>query len=217
MSHSIVNGNLAGFSNLGYGFSFSEFWMYHATSFWPTEFLQRNQQIALWGFPCVQLLSSLLLPLELCPSCYFEFVMSWCGSEFIFFGTLCDSRTRISVSFLIWGNFLVIISSNTFFIPFSLFSGTLTMWMLVCLTLYQRALKLFSHKKICFFFFFKIFWLGDYHCSTSMSLMRSSVSICYSFLLVCFLFQLLNSTFLIRYLFSSILLKCSLSASESFL
>ena len=24
MSHSIVNGNLAGFSNLGYGFSFSE-------------------------------------------------------------------------------------------------------------------------------------------------------------------------------------------------
>ena len=152
ISHSIVNDNLAGFSDLGYGFLFQNF---EGIMPLPSglQFLQRNQQPALWGFPCIQLLFSLLLPLELCLFWYFDSVMSWCMSEFIFFGTLCDSCTRISVSFLIWGNFLVIISSNTFLIPFSLFSGTLTMWMLVCLTLYQRALKLFSLKKKFFFFF----------------------------------------------------------------
>ena len=64
------------------------------------------------------------------------------------------------------------------------------------------------------FFFPKIFWLGDFHCSISRSLMRS-VSICCSFLLVC-LSQLLNSSLLIEYLFSSTLLKCLLCASILF-
>ena len=40
----------------------------------------------------------------------------------ILFGIICASYTWISLSFFKFGNFLVIISSNTFLTPFCLFS-----------------------------------------------------------------------------------------------
>ena len=35
------------------GFSLSSLKIYHATPFWPAEFLLKNQLITLWGFPCI--------------------------------------------------------------------------------------------------------------------------------------------------------------------
>ena len=43
------------------GFSFSACCLYHTTPLWLAKFLQRNQLITLWGFPCKWLFVFLLL------------------------------------------------------------------------------------------------------------------------------------------------------------
>ena len=73
--------------------------------------------------------------------------------EFILFGTLCASYTWIFASFLNFGKFSAIISSNTFSIPFSLSSpsGTCIMHRLAYFILFHRFCKLlsFSHLFFC--------------------------------------------------------------------
>ena len=65
-----------------------------------------------------------------------------CLFTFIIFRTSCASWIWISVTWL--RKFLAIIFSNRFYVSFSSSSGTPIMWMLICLMLYQRALKLYS-------------------------------------------------------------------------
>ena len=53
ISSCILNYNLARQSILGFRFSHLALFIYHAIPFLPTKFLQRNQLIALWGFPYI--------------------------------------------------------------------------------------------------------------------------------------------------------------------
>ena len=130
----------------------------------------------------------------------------------ILFETLCASCTWISVSFSDFGSFHHnLLKHIAILFSLSSSSGTPIIQMLECLMLSQRSLKLLSLFKMFFFSlfalligWFPLFCLPDYLCIVLYHL------VFYSFLLLCFLFQLLNSSFLIEsFLFSSSLLKCS--------
>ena len=107
------------------GFSFSTLWIYHAHPFWPETFLQRNRLIALWKllvydslfFFCRHYNSLYIFNFAILIMIYLDVYPFW----FILFGTLCSSYTWVSVSFFTFWMFLAIISSNTFWITFSLF------------------------------------------------------------------------------------------------
>ena len=119
---------------------------------------------------------------------------------FILLGTLCATCTWRSVYFFRFGMFSAIISSNTFSIPFSLSSPSVTpiMWLLTCLML--------SHRSLCYFPFFPfvflsvvwigwfpLFYLPDHLCVLLCHL------VCYLLLLECFFkSQILNYLFLIE-------------------
>jgi len=104
----------------------------------------------------------LLLAFSIFKFCHFNSGMSWSGSVFILFGTLCGSCIWRSVSVFKFGKFSSTISPNAFSIPFSLSSppGTSMMSMLVYLMLLQRSLNC-SH----FCFIFLLFLLGNFHYS----------------------------------------------------
>ena len=134
-------------------FSLSAHWLYLATPFWSAKFLQRNQQIALWGFLVYDTL--FFLAAFRIFSLFLTFAIlimgfpggadgkesTWNAGDpdsmpmirlgvglfgFILFCTLCASCTWISVSFFRFGQFSAIIFPNTFSIPFSLLF--LTFW-----------------------------------------------------------------------------------------
>ena len=74
--------------------------------------------------------------------------------EFILFGTVWVSWTWITISFPILGKFSIIITSSIFsWSLFSSSSGTPIVWMLGCLTLFWRSLRLSSFLFILFLFF----------------------------------------------------------------
>ena len=76
---------------------------------------------------------------------------------FILPGTLCASWILLTISFPMLGKFSTVISSDIFSGPLSFSScGTPIMWMLVCLMLSQRSLRLACHH----FFFFSIFFFA---------------------------------------------------------
>ena len=75
---------------------------------------------------------------------------------FILPGTLCASWILLTISFPMLGKFSTVISSDIFSGPLSFSScGTPIMWMLVCLMLSQRSLRLACHH-----FFFSIFFFA---------------------------------------------------------
>ena len=100
-------------------------------TFWPAEFLLKNQLITLWGFPCILFLcvslaafnifSLNLIFVSLINMCLGAFLLG-----FILYRTLCTSWTWVAISFPMVGKFLTIISLNIFSDPFffSSFSGT---------------------------------------------------------------------------------------------
>ena len=95
--------------------------------------------------------------------CYFNYDMSRSGSVWVYFvwDPLCFLNLDICFLLQVW-EFFSHISSNTFSTLFSLSSpsGTLIMCMLICLMLSQRSLK-----TVLIFFFFLLFWLGDFYYS----------------------------------------------------
>lgn len=159
ISHSIVNDNLAGFSNLGYVFLFQNFECIMPLPSGP-QFLQRNQQITLWGFPCIQLLFSLLLPLELCLFCYFDSVMSWYGSSSSFLGLSVIPVPGYLFPSWFGGvfshNFLKYIFDSFFSLLWDPYNVSVGMLNVI------PESSCFHLKKN--FFFPKIFWLGDFRC-----------------------------------------------------
>ena len=102
--------------------------------------------------------------------CHFNYdglIMIWCESDWVLlFGTLCVSCIWISDSYFGFGMFSAIISLNKFW-SFSLSSpsGDPIMHKLAYFRLSHRSLMLLS-----FFFhwyFYLLFWLGDFHYSIS--------------------------------------------------
>ena len=61
ISPPILNKILAGTIIMTVDFSLSVLEIYPAISFWPPEFLLKNQLLSVWGFPCMLLVASLLL------------------------------------------------------------------------------------------------------------------------------------------------------------
>ena len=87
---------------------------------------------------------------------------------FILFGTLWF-WTWVAISFLILGKFSTIISSSIFTCPFFLSSsGTPMIWMLGCLALSQRSLKLSSFLLILFSLFLAATFISTILPSTSL-------------------------------------------------
>ena len=96
-----------------------------------------------------------------------------------------------------------IIPLDTFLMPFSLSSsGTLIILMHICLMLFRTSVKLFLFNKTCISFccsdwVIPIILYPDYLCIFLYHL------VCYSVLLVCSYFQLLNSSFLfLKFIFN---------------
>ena len=102
-------------------------------------------------FPCCfNILSLCLVFVSLISMCVGVFLL-----EFILYGTLCTYWTWLIISFSMLGKFSTIISSKLFSYPFffSYSSGTPIIWMLVCLILSQRSLRLSSVLFILFTLF----------------------------------------------------------------
>ena len=123
--------------------------------------------IALWRrLPCIWLFFSCCLLNFVFNFCHFNYDMSGVRVfEFILFGTLSVSCTVMSLSFFRFRNIWAIIFSNTFFKTYSLFSfwDSPIMWMLLCLTLFQRSFKLslifFNLKRFFFAILIGWYWL----------------------------------------------------------
>ena len=121
---------------------------------------------------------------------------------FILFGTFCASCTRISVSFYRFGNFSAIIYSNTFSIPFALYSPSETpiMCRLECFILLYYPID-----RVCCFHlsFCLLFWLVSIILSSRSHLFFFQFFfllchlVCYSLLLDWFLSWHLNCLILI--------------------
>ena len=124
ISPSNQNENVARQSILGCRF-FSFITLNPATLFWPAGFLLKSQLVALWEFPCMELVAFPLLMLIF--TLYFKFLpfQLLCFLVlfgFILFGTLCASWTWMSVYFPRLGMFAAMISSNIFPAFLSFFS-----------------------------------------------------------------------------------------------
>ena len=111
------------------------------------------------------ILSLCLVFVSLINLCFGVFLL-----EFILYGTLYVSWTWLTISFSMLGKFSTIISSKIFSYPFffSSSSGSPIIWMLVCLILPQRSLRLFfSFHSFYFILLFRsyfhlfIFQLSD--------------------------------------------------------
>ena len=96
---------------------------------------------------------------------------------FTLYGTLCPSWTWLTISFSMLGKFFnynlfKTFFSYTFFISYS--SGTPIIWMLVCLILFQRSLRLSS----VLFILFTLFCFSEVisNILSSSSLIRPSAS-----------------------------------------
>ena len=89
---------------------------------------------------------------------------------FILYGTLCTYWTWLIISFSMLGKFSTIISSKLFSYPFffSYSSGTPIIWMLVCLILSQRSLRLSSVLFILFTLFCSSEVISTILCSNSL-------------------------------------------------
>ena len=104
--------------------------------------------------------------------------MSWAFHlEFILFGTRWVSWTWVIISFLILGKFSTIISSSIFSRSFFLSSssGTPRIWMLGCLILFWRSLRLSSFLLIHFYFFLSDSFIYSILSSTSLILSSASI------------------------------------------
>ena len=136
----------------------------------PEEFLLKDQLLSLWESPCVFVVFPLLLLIFVLRVWSFVNLINMCLGVFrlgfILFGTLCVSWTWVIISFPILGKFSTIISSSIFSSSFFLSSssGTPMIWMLGCLTLSWRSLRLSSFLLIHFYFF-----LSDSFNSTILS------------------------------------------------
>ena len=131
-----------------------------------SKFLTRNQLIALWGFTCNWLFVSLLLLLEFSLSLT-STVLIVCLIVglfgFILCGTLCASCTWISVSFIRFEKFSIIIFSNTWLIFFLLSSlpGTPVILMPVhwfCYCSIIVSFEIIKHESSNFLLLCVFFW-----------------------------------------------------------
>ena len=124
-----------------------------------------------WYVPCFfslaafNIFSLCLVFVSLISMCLGMFLLG-----FILCGTLCASWTWLTISFSMLGKFSTIISSKNFSYPFFYSS----VWMLVCLILSQRSLRLSS----VLFILFTLFCSSDVisNILSSCSLICSSVS-----------------------------------------
>ena len=124
---------------------------------------------------------------------HFNYDVSWYGPLGSSCSGFCTSWTWMCISSSILEIFLVIISSNRFSIPWSLFSlsGTTMMQILLYLMLSQRPLKLYLFKIIFFFLFqlvvfcYLVFQIAD----SFLCFIKCAVdSLMYSFQLLYFSF-----------------------------
>ena len=132
--------------------------IYQAVPFWLVEFLLINQLITWWEFPYrwsssladFHILSLPLIFVRLITMSLIVFLLG-----FILPGTLCASRTWLTLSFSTLRAFSAIISSNTFSGSLSLSSslGTPIMRMLVHWLWFQRSLRLTSFVFLHSFFY----------------------------------------------------------------
>ena len=130
---------------------------------------------------------------------FYLILLAWvlCLLECSFLSLSCSrlyaSWMWVTISFLIRGKFLTIISSNIFLPPFLLYysSGTPITQMLVCLMLFQRSLGMFSFLFIIIiiFFFFTVF------CTEVSTILSSRSFISSSFLVVLLLISWFASIF----------------------
>ena len=111
--------------------SLSSLQIYHATSFWPVEFLLKNQQITL-EFLCMLLLSLAFNTFSLVfNSCQFHYSVSWHVPP-------CFYPAWDFLHFLYLGDhFLSHVReiSSYYLLKYFLLPEPLIMWMLMCLTL----------------------------------------------------------------------------------
>ena len=121
--------------------------------------------------------------------------------EFILYVTLWDSWTWVAISYPILGKFFTIISSNIFQCPFLLisFSGMPMIWMLECLALSQRSLRLSSFL-FNFSFFHSASFISTILYSTSLNLLLPQLFY-YRFPPECFWSQLLHYSLLTALLY----------------
>lgn len=121
-------------------------------------YINKNQLIALWGFPCncfspgaFRIFYLSLLPFQL--SCFGVDLFG-----LILFGTLCTSSTLISVFFFSLGKFLAIISSDIFQGPSFSFPGVPVMCKLyvLCVSCMFYVIPYISYDAFLLFFFFNL-------------------------------------------------------------
>ena len=108
------------------GFPFQDFECIMAL-LWPAKFLQRNQLIALWGFPhikthCFSLAAFKIL--FIFHFCHFNYDMSWCGFVWVhlFWDPLCFLYLDICFIFQVQEVFSDNFIKSTVYNFFSLFS-----------------------------------------------------------------------------------------------
>ena len=174
ISPSYLNEILAGYSNLGCRFfSFITLSMScHSFLAWRVS-IERSAVILMGITLCIICYFS-LAAFNICSLCLiFISLISMCLGVFclgfILFGTLWFSWTWVAISFPILGKFSTIISSSIFSCPFFLSSSSRTamIWMLGCLTLFQRSLRLSSFLLILFsslLHLFSSFYLPPHLC-----------------------------------------------------
>ena len=105
---------------------------------------------------------------------------------FILFGTLWVSWAWVAISFPILGKFSTIISSSIFSWSFFLSSsGTPMIWMLGCLTLSQRSLRLSSFPLILFSFVLSVSFISTFYLLPHLSYLLPLLFYCW-FPPVCF-------------------------------
>ena len=119
ISSSILNQNLAGYSNVGCRFFPFSTLNISCHSLWPTEFLLKDQLLSIWGFPYMLYVASplLLLIFFLCVYSFFSLISMCLGVfllGFILYRTLCAPLTWSTISFSMLGKFSTIISSKIF-------------------------------------------------------------------------------------------------------
>ena len=172
--------HLPGTVILAVDFSLSVLYIYPVISFWPAEFLLKDQLLNIWVFLvyylllppcCFNILSLCLVFLSLISMCLGMFLLG-----FILYRTLCTSWTWLTTSFSMLGKFSTIISSKIFLYPFffSSSSGTPIVRMLLRLRLSQRYLILSSILYILFTLFCSSEVISTIF--SSRSLIRSSAS-----------------------------------------
>ena len=139
--------------------------------------------MALWEFPFKWLCFS-LAAFRILTFCHFNYVLLWVSLSSYLLGDSVLPISGYPFPSSVSGIFQPQFNQITFSVHFSLSSEMPIMWILVYLVFSHRSLNLFS------FFFFLLFWLGDFPYSNfQITYVFSCITlVCCSFLQVCFSF-----------------------------